>query len=106
MEELRKQGLHLREEVRRLGRLGPGRRVPPSLREALLGYTRARREQRASMHAIAAEVGVSDATLIRWSKIASENGSAKLLPVQVVRVAASSSDGIIVHGPGGVRVQG
>lgn len=82
----------------------PRQDAPP--REALLEYTRVRREQRASMHAIAGEVGVSDATLIRWSKIAAENGSGKLLPVQVLRVAASGSDGIIVHGPGGVRVQG
>jgi transposase len=106
MEELRKQGSRLREEVRRLGKLGPGRRVPRELREALLEYMRGRREQRASLHTIADEVGVSDATLVRWSKPVRENGNAKLLPVQVVRVPAGGAEGIVVHGPGGVRVEG
>jgi transposase len=109
METLAEQALRLKQQVKRLEGQGSERRFPSELRAALMGHAEARRAEGASLRAIGAELGVSDRTLWYWLRKGCEKrpkAASKLLPVRVVEVSSRQRTAVLLHGPGGVWVEG
>ena len=104
--EIEKAAAEFRAAVRRAGPRGAGRRYPSALRRVAVEYFRRRRAAGATLAAISRELGVKRHTLIGWTA-APEAAAAlpRFVPVSVVAETPATSR-IIVHGPGGVRVEG
>lgn len=94
----------LKHAVQTAERSGVGRALPVAVRERVVVYTAERRRDGASWRAIAADVGVSEVTLARW---AGARPSRAVVPFRAVHVASTPPEPrLVVHGPGGVRVEG
>jgi len=80
-------------------------RFPESVRRDALAYARQQRVAGASLPRIASDLGLAANTVERWLKIAPKK---KLLPVSVrdARPADKSKAALVLHAPGGVRVEG
>lgn len=93
-------------EVRRAGPRGAGRRYPPAARRLAVEYFRRQRAAGTSVEAISRGLGVKRHTLVGWTVAPEPSaGGPTFVPVSVVADAATSSR-IVVHGPGGVRIEG
>lgn len=101
--DLVKEAAAFREAVRRAGRRGPGRRYPPDLRRRGAEYLRARQAAGAPLSAVLRELGVRRETLVGWAAPASVKTKPRFVPVTVMEAPAGR---IVVHGPGGVRIEG
>ncbi len=95
----------LREALERADRSGTGRPYPEALRAAAVDYQREREREGASLRAVAAELGLSDATLARWSRRPPES-PVVFRAIEVVAEPAERRDAIVVHGPRGLRIEG
>ncbi len=95
----------LREALGRAERSGAGRPYPPSLRQAAAGYHREREREGASLRQVAAELGVSDASLVRWSRERREP-EPLFRAIKVVAEPAGRTSAVVVHGPRGLRIEG
>ena len=101
---------HLRTLTAAIGRHQSQRhrrniRFPASVRRDALAYARQQRAAGATLHRIASDLGVATNTLERWLKIDPEK---KFRPVSVrgARPARGTKAALVLHGPGGVRVEG
>lgn len=104
--DLEKLVAEFKAEVRRAGPRGAGRRYPPAARRLAVEYSRRQRAAGTSVEAISRELGVKRHTLVAWTAAAREIAtSPRFVPVSVVADAATPSK-IVVHGPGGVRIEG
>jgi hypothetical protein len=101
--DLVKEAAAFRDAVRRAGRRGPGRRYPEELRRRGAAYLRARQAAGAPLSAILRELGVRRETLAGWAAPAAGKTRPRFVPVTVMEAPAGR---IVVHGPGGVRVEG
>lgn len=95
----------LREALARADRSGTGRPYPGTLRRAAIEYQHKRQREGVSLHAVAAELGMSEATLARWSR-RREEPTAAFRAIEVVAEPADMSGAIVVHGPRGLRIEG
>ena len=95
----------LREALEQADRSGTGRPYPEGLRRAAVEYGRRREREGASRREVAAELGVSDATLVRWSR-RHEEPPAVFRAIEVVAQPVERSGVIVVHGPRGLRIEG
>ena len=77
-------------------------RYPTKLREAVVAYAARRRVQKASRDVVAAELGMSAATLSYWCAPARTRGT--LEPVAIVARAEPARDVVVECGP--LRVRG
>ncbi len=98
-----KEAAAFRESVRRAGRRGPGRRYPAEVRKLGAEYLRGRLAAGGSTSAAVRELGVRRHTLARWAVTAAPEPRPRFVPVSVVEAAGGR---IVVHGPGGIRVEG
>jgi transposase len=98
-----KEAAAFREAVRRAGRRGPGRRYPPELRRRGAAYLRARQAAGAPLSVVLRELGMRRETLAGWASPAEPEARARFVPVTVVEAPAGR---IVVHGPGGLRIEG
>jgi transposase-like protein len=104
--EIEKAAAEFRAAVRRAGPRGAGRRYPPAVRQLAVEYFRRRRAAGATLASISRELGVKRHTLVGWTaapEVAAE--APRFVPVHVVADAPVEL-GIVVHGPGGLRVEG
>jgi transposase len=92
-----------REAVKRSGRRGPGRRYPADVRRRGAAYLRARQAAGAPLSAVVRELGVRRETLVGWAAPLEAEPAPRFVPVAVIDAPAGR---IVVHGPGGVRVEG
>lgn len=92
-----------REAVKRAGRRGPGRRYPADVRRRGAAYLRARQGAGAPLSAVVRELGVRRETLVGWAAPQEAGPAPRFVPVAVIDAPAGR---IVVHGPGGVRVEG
>jgi transposase len=97
-----KLAAEVRLATRRLRSRGPGRRYPASMREKAEDYLHMRRQAGAPVGLIARELGLGSGTLARWARRRRSAGIA-FVPV---RVEAAPAVGIVVHAPGGLRIEG
>ncbi len=92
-----------REAVKRSGRRGPGRRYPADVRRRGAAYLRARQAAGAPLSAVVRELGVRREMLVGWAAPLEAEPAPRFVPVAVIDAPAGR---IVVHGPGGVRVEG
>ena len=80
-------------------------RFPVNVRRDALAYARHRRASGSTLNRIASDLGVATNTLARWLKLDPDR---KLRPVSVrhTRPADETKPLMVLHGPGGVRVEG
>ena len=102
--EMERTAAEFRAAVRRAGPRGAGRRYPAALRQMAAEYFRRRQAAGASVAAISRELGVKRHTLKTWTGTPVEPVPPRFVPVSVVADVPASR--IVVHGPGGVRVEG
>lgn len=100
---IEREAAAFREAVRRAGRRGPGRRYPADVRRRGAAYLRARQTAGVPLSAVVRELGVRRETLAGWGSPAEAEPTPRFVPVAVVDAPAGR---IVVHGPGGVRVEG
>lgn len=84
---------------------GEGGRVPAPMQLMVVKYSEARREAGASMKEIGEELGISWHTLSYWRACHRKQAGATLARVNVVDVDRERG-GVVVHGPGGLRIEG
>lgn len=92
-------------ELKRLlakARSGKRSRYPAKLREAVVAYASRRRAQKASRDVVAAELGMSVATLSYWCAPARTRG--RLEPVSIIARPEPVPDLVVECGP--LRVRG
>jgi transposase-like protein len=92
-------------ELKRLlakARVSKRSRYPSRLREAVIAYAGKRRAQKASREVVAAELGMSAATLSYWCAPARSRGT--LEPVTIVARQEPTSEVVVECGP--LRVRG
>ena len=110
--DMKEQAEKFRRQVLERGGVGPRARYTAEQRQEALAYVRARQQQGASMEEAARELGMSSWTLSRWGSAArratqQEPARATLVPVEVKAAhTVAAGGGLVVHGPGGVRVEG
>lgn len=102
--DLQEKAERIRWQRRQLGHVCGSNPCPEELKWAALEYVEARTAQGAAEGTAAAEIGVAALTLARWRQ---ERPSAvpRFVPV-VVDEQTSSGSRFIVHGPGGLRIEG
>ena len=89
---------------------GPGRRLPPDLRERIARYAIRRARDGATRFAVAREVGVGEQTISRAIDALPD----ELIPIRVAEPArgaeparsAQPSHGAVVRGPAGLTIEG
>lgn len=95
-----------RAAARRAGPRGAGRRYPASLRQVATEYLRQRQADGVAVSTIAGELGVKRHTLLAWAAAAiGAVATPGFVPVRVVADGTARSP-IVVHGPGGLRIEG
>ena len=97
-----KEAAVFRVAVRRAGRRGAGLRYPAAVRAQGAAYLAARRAAGATVSAVTRELGIRRHTLQGWARPRAQEAP-RFVPVSVVEEPAGR---IVVHGPGGVRVEG
>ncbi len=110
--DMKEQAEKFRKAVLERGGVGPRARYTAEQRQEAVEYVRARQQQGASVEEAAKELGMSSWTLSRWGSAArratqQQPGRQVLVPVEVkAERAQARGGGLVVHGPGGVRVEG
>jgi transposase len=95
----------LREALERAERSGAGRPYPEPLRRAANDYRREREREGASLRQVAAELGVSEASLARWAR-GREEPVGQFRAIEVVAEPVRPVSAVVVHGPRGLRIEG
>ncbi len=108
--DLKERAEKLRAQAEAQSGRGVRWRFDDAYRAEVVAYMRARQEEGGTQEEAAKELGLSPWTLSRWSrqrKPAQQEGrsSVPFHSVTVKREDASAS-ALVVHGPGGVRVEG
>lgn len=101
--DIEREAAAFREAVKRAGRCGPGRRYPEELRRRGAAYLRARQAAGAPLCAVLRKLRVRREKLAGSATPPDAEASARFVPVTVVDAPARR---IVVHGPGGVRIEG
>ncbi len=86
-------------------------RFDDAFRAEVVAYVRARQQEGGTQEEAGRELGLSAWTLSRWSRQRkptqqSEASGGDFHPVAVKREAQASAGALVVHGPGGMRVEG
>jgi transposase-like protein len=109
--DMKEQAEKFRWQVLERGEVGPRTRYTQEQRQEAVAYMRARQLQGASREEAAKELRVSSWTLSRWGSAArratqEEPAKAALVAVEVKDARTEARrGGLVVHGPGGVRVE-
>jgi transposase len=109
--DMKERAERFRQQVLERGGVGPRARYTQEQRQEAVAYVRERQQQGASSEEAAKELGMSSWTLSRWGSAARraqrEPERAALVPVEVKPARSVVRAGaLVVHGPGGVRVEG
>lgn len=116
--DVKETAAKLKEELEARRELGTRGRFTDALRQRVLEYLRARQQQGGTQEEVARELGMSSWTLSRWSGQArrAETGEAASAPgaqrpaafraVEVKSAATGRTGALVLHAPGGVKVEG
>lgn len=97
----------IRAAVAKLGPRGQGRRYPEALKREVVAYLAARREAGRGLKATSVELGIPERSIKLWSKAPRPSGRPAFVPMLVTPVAAEHpAPLIVVHAPGGIRIEG
>jgi transposase-like protein len=117
--DLKAQAEKLKKQVEERRARGTRRQFDESFRAEMVGYVRARQAEGGTQEEAAKEVGLSAWTLSRWGRGGQsgpvrrgrpprqrlEGSNGGFHPVEV-KSEARSPGALVMHGPGGVRVEG
>ncbi|MEO7034547.1 MAG: hypothetical protein ABI548_11615 [Polyangiaceae bacterium] len=90
----------IQRAVSELGRRGRGRSYPKALRADVVQYALARRAVGIRIQAIGEELGVPWRTVRGWMP------SVRAERFRRIEVVVPRAEGVVVHGPHGVRIEG
>jgi transposase len=93
----------LRAEIAGLERRGRGHRYPPELRARVIAYAVAHHADGVTVKEIGNDLGMDWRTVQRWMEGKHVPGFEKLVVHQDTHEPAR---GLVMHGPGGVRIEG
>lgn len=96
----------LRDALVAADRASVGRAYPPALRRAVVAYAEVARARGDSIASIAESIGLPSITLQRWSRAAASSPFRAVVVEPAALPAAAPSSSIIIHGPGGLRIEG
>jgi hypothetical protein len=96
---MKNEARFLRRELDRIG-TRRGRCVAPELKARVSAWIRARRAEGCTVGELAAELGLADGTVLRWSN----DGVRTIVPVRVVPDATPET--VAVASPSGFRIEG
>lgn len=110
MQTWQQEAAAIREAVGALpGKRGRGNPYPDELRQRIVDYYRARRNDGATMMSIASEVGIIWQTIERWASAAEtmpmQSGGFERLEIIEATVSAPQKR-FVVRGPGGLCIEG
>ena len=108
--DMEKRAEGFREAVTKQGPRGRTTPYPKNLRDEAVGYAEERRAQGATWGGIAEELNIGVDSLTKWARAAETRPAApgfrQVALAQEAVVARAVGSGLVVHGPGGVRVEG
>ena len=109
--DLKETAEKLRARAQAQSERGTRWRFDDAFRAEVVDYVRARQEEGGTQEEAARELGLSAWTMSRWSRQRkptqqSAASGADFHPVAVTRETQASAGPLVVHGPGGVRVEG
>jgi len=108
--DIAKRAEGFREAVAKLGQRGRTTPYPNKLRDEAVDYARERREQGATWGLVARELGIGIDSLTNWARLAGRGAARpefRQVALKQGEVAVSvTGSAMVVHGPGGVRVEG
>lgn len=109
--DLKETAERLRAQAEAQSGRGTRWRFDDAFRAEVVAYVRARQEKGGTQEEAARELGLSAWTMSRWSRQRrpARQGAASgadFHPVAVKREEEASPSALVVHGPGGVRVEG
>ena len=108
--DVAKRAEGFREAVAKLGPRGRTTPYPKEMRDEAVGYAQERRAQGATWELIAQELGLGVNSLINWAR--GTRRSQKKPAFRQVElkpsedVVSAEREALVVHGPGGLRVEG
>ena len=107
MTDTEKLAAEFQEAVKKQAGSGPRNRYTAALCAQAVEYGRTRHEEGASLEAAARELGISRKALWKWSTEASAATDFHRVEVVPDKPQASRTGSrLVLHGPGGVRVEG
>jgi hypothetical protein len=107
--DMAKRAEGFREAVTKLGPRGRTTPYPKKLRDEAVDYAQERRAQGATWGGIAQELGIGVDSLTKWARTAERSPAVpafRQVSLEQEVVASTAGRGLVVHGPGGVRVEG
>jgi transposase-like protein len=106
--DVEKRAEEFRESVKKLGARGRTTPYPAELRNEAVDYARERRGQGATWSLIAQELGLGIDSLTRWVELAGGRDDAQPFRRVALKVGEppAAAGTLVLHGPGGVRVEG
>lgn len=109
--DLKETAEKLRAQAQAQSGRGTRWRFDDAFRAEVVAYVRARQEEGGTQEEAARELGLSAWTMSRWSrqrKPAQQRAAsgAEFHPVAVKHEVQGSQGALVVHGPGGMRVEG
>lgn len=106
-EATKRAAAKIRAGVATLGARGQGRRYPEALKREVVAYLTARRKAGRGLKTASVELGIPERSIKLWSSTPRPSGKPAFVPMVVTAPAAErTTPEIVVHGPGGIRIEG
>jgi hypothetical protein len=96
----------IKAAVRKLGMRGAGRRYPETLKREVLAYLAERRKEGRGYATVSAELGIPRRSLKLWSAAPRQTANPRFVAMTIGEAAPAPVSGIVVHAPGGLRIEG
>jgi hypothetical protein len=105
--ETTKKAAAIRAAIRELGKRGKGRRYPESVKREVIAYLTERRKVGRGLATTSAELGIPERSIKLWSSAPRPTTTPRFVAMTVGDAAEiSPPPRIVVHAPGGVRIEG
>jgi len=105
--ETTKTAARIRAAVRLLGKRGPGRRYPEALKSEVLAYLAERRRTGRGLATTSSELGIPERSIKLWAGAPRASSAPAFVTMAVTEAReVSPASRIVVHAPGGVRIEG
>lgn len=102
-----KRAARIRTAIRALGTRGQGRRYPEPLKRDVLAYLAERRKAGRGLAATSVELGIPKRSIKLWSSSPRPSSTPTFVTMDVADAAkVPPALGVVVHAPGGVRIEG
>jgi transposase len=104
--ETTKRAARIRAAVKSLGKRGPGRRYPETLKREVLAYLAERRRRGRGLATTSSELGIPERSIKLWAGAPRAPSAPAFVTMAVTEERDPPASRIVVHAPGGVRIEG